>query len=66
MPLNEGTGNAFYDAATKETYTAKALTGTPKDGQPPVWINPPVTADYPWGGLALSNNHATAQAIAPI
>ena len=63
VPLNEGAGNAFYDAATKETYTAKALAGTSKDAQPPAWITPPVTADYPWGGPAISNNHATAQSI---
>jgi len=63
VPLNEGAGNAFYDAATKETYTAKVLAGTPKDGQAPTWITPPVTADYPWVGPAISNNHATAQSI---
>lgn len=63
VPLNEGTGNTFYDAATKQTYTAKALAGTPKDGLPPAWITPPLTADYPWIGPAISNNSATAQAI---
>jgi hypothetical protein len=63
VALNEGSGRTFYDAATKETYTAKALAGTPKDGLPPTWITPPVTADYPWMGPAISNNHATAQSI---
>jgi hypothetical protein len=63
VPLNEGKGNAFYDAATKETYTAQVLKGTPKDGQPPTWIMPEVTVDYPWAGPAISNNGATAQSI---
>jgi hypothetical protein len=63
VPLNEGAGNTFYDAATKETYTARALAGTPKNGLAPVWITPPMTADYPWVGPAISNNDATAQSI---
>ncbi len=63
VPLNEGAGNAYYDAATKEIYTAKALEFTPKGALPPAWITPPVTADYPWGGSAISNNNATAQSI---
>ena len=56
-------GNSFYDAATKQTYTAQRLENTPKDGLPPAWITPPVTADYPWTGPAISNNNGTAQSI---
>jgi len=63
VPLNEGSGNTFYDAVTKQTYMAKALTGTPKEGLPPTWITPPVTSDYPWTGPAISNNNATARSI---
>jgi len=63
VPLNEGAGNTFYDAAAKESYSARALAGTPKNGLPPAWITPPVSADYPWIGPAISNNNATAQSI---
>ncbi len=63
MPLDEGAGDAFHDAVTKETYAAKTLAGTPKNGKPPVWFTPRVTADYPWIGPAISNNNSTAQSI---
>lgn len=63
IPVTEGTGSAFYDAATQQTYPALTLAGTPANAQPPAWLTPPVTADYPWSGPAISNNGATAQAI---
>lgn len=63
VPLNEGIGTTFHDAVTKQTYTASTLAGTPRGGQPPAWIIPPITPDYPWIGPAISNNKATAQAI---
>ena len=63
LPLNEGSGTTFYDSVTRQTYSARVLPGTPADAQPPAWINPPVSKDYPWKGPAISNNNATAQAI---
>jgi hypothetical protein len=63
VPLNEGSGSTFSDAATQLTYPALALSGTPANAQPPAWITPPVTADYPWAAPAVSNNGATAKAI---
>jgi hypothetical protein len=63
VPLNEGSGTKFYDAVTQQTYSARVLPGTPAGAQPPAWINPPVSQDYPWVGPAISNNNATAQSI---
>lgn len=63
VPLNEGSGTAFYDAVTRQTYSAKALSGTPAGARPPEWIIPPVSPDYPWVGPAISNNNAMAQSI---
>jgi len=63
VPLCEGSGTNYYDAATKKTYPALTLAGTPTNAQPPTWLTPPVTADYPWVGPAISNNGATAKAI---
>jgi len=63
VPLNEGSGNTFYDAVTKQHYSARILPGTPAGAKPPVWIVPPVSQDYPWIGPAISNNNATAQSI---
>ena len=63
VPLNEGSGASFYDAVTKQTYSARVLAGTPPGAQPPAWIQPPVSLDYPWIGPAISNNKAMAQSI---
>lgn len=63
LALGEGAGTTFFDAATSRPYTAKVLDGTPKGGLPPKWFTPPVSADYPWIGPAISNNNATAQSI---
>ncbi len=63
VPVNEGSGSTFYDAATQKTYPTLVLAGTPANARPPAWFTPPVTADYPWSGPAISNNGATAQAI---
>jgi hypothetical protein len=63
VPLNEGSGSTFYDAVSQLHYPALTLTGTPANAQPPAWITPPVTADYPWIGPGISNNGATAKAI---
>ena len=63
VPVTEGTGATFYDAVTEQTYPATTLAGTPANAQPPAWITPAVTTDYPWGGPAISNNGATAEAI---
>jgi len=63
VPLNEGSGATFYDAVPQKYYPALALTGTPANAQSPAWITPPVTADYPWIGPAISNNGANAKAI---
>src|ERR1700721_322333 len=37
VALNEGSGTAFYDAATKLTYHAVKLSGTPAGALPPTW-----------------------------
>lgn len=66
LPLNEGSGTAFYDAVTQQTYTSRVLPGTPAGAKPPAWINPPVSQDYPWKGPAISNNNAAAQSIQSI
>src|SRR5258707_267351 len=63
LPLSEGSGTTFYDAVTQQTYAARVLPGTPAGAQPPAWIHPPVSEDYPWKGPAISNNNATAEAI---
>ena len=63
VALNEGSGNAFYDSAAGRTYHAIAKSGTPKGASPPTWFTPNLAADYPWGGPALANNGAYAQAI---
>jgi hypothetical protein len=63
VALNEGSGNAFYDAATRLTYHAVTLSGTPAGASPPTWFTPTQGVDYPWGGPALWNNGARAQAI---
>lgn len=63
VPLNEGSGTTFYDAATQKTYPALALKLTPANAQPPAWFTPKVTEDYPWIGPAISNNGATAKSI---
>jgi hypothetical protein len=63
VPLNEGSGSTFYDAVTKKTYPALALPYTAANAQPPAWLTPQVTADYPWIGPAISNNGATAKSI---
>ncbi len=63
VALNEGSGNAFYDAATGQTYHAVSLHGTPAGAFPPTWFAPALGEDYPWEGPALANNGGTAQAI---
>ena len=63
VALSEGSGNSYYDAATRQTYHASKLAGTPPGAQPPIWFVPTKGVDYPWGGMALQNNGATAQAI---
>jgi hypothetical protein len=63
LPLNEGAGANFYDAATQLSYPALALAGSPAGALPPTWIAPSVSSNYPWAGPAISNNGATAQAI---
>lgn len=63
VPLSEGEGTTFYDAVNMQSYPARTLAGTPAGAQPPAWLSPPLTPDYPWLGPAISNNGATAQAI---
>lgn len=63
LPLNEGSGTTFYDAVTQQSYPALTLAGTPANAQPPAWLSPQVTTDYPWVGSAISNNGTTAKSI---
>jgi hypothetical protein len=63
LPVNEGSGTNFYDAATQVSYPALALAGSPPGALPPTWLTPLVSSNYPWAGPAISNNDATAQSI---
>jgi hypothetical protein len=63
VPINEGFGTNFYDAATLLSYPAVTLSGSPAGALPPTWFTPPFTSDNPWAGPAISNNDATAQCI---
>jgi hypothetical protein len=63
VPVYEGAGTNFYDAATQLSYPAMTLSGTPGNAMPPTWFTPSVSTNYPWAGPAISNNAATAQSI---
>jgi hypothetical protein len=63
VPLDEGVGTNFYDAATQLSYPAMELVGSPTNALPPAWFMPPVSSNYPWAGPAIGNNGATAQSI---
>ena len=63
LPLNEGDGTNFNDAVTLQPCLPRRLSGTLSSALPPSWFTPAATADYPWGGRALSNNGGAAQAI---
>ena len=63
VPVYEGSGTNFYDAATQLSYPAVTLSGSPSNAMPPTWFTPSVSTNYPWAGPAISNNSATAQSI---
>ena len=63
VPLYEGAGTNFYDAATQLSYPAVTLAGSPTNAMPPAWFTPSVSTNYPWAGPAIGNNVATAQSI---
>src|SRR5882672_1551946 len=63
LPLNEGDGTNFFDAVTQQPCLPRRLSGTAAGAAAPSWFTPAVTADYPWGGRALSNNGGAAQAV---
>ncbi len=63
LPVNEGVGTNFYDAVAQQSYQPRVLSGTPAGATPPAWLTPPMSADYPWSGPAISNNGTNAQSI---
>lgn len=63
LAVNEGSGTNFYDAVWQTNWHPQILDLTAPGALPPAWMSPPVTADYPWGGPAISNNGGKSNAL---